>query len=115
MQGLLSLLSEDAIFYSDGGGKVVTARNPVYGPDRVARLMLGLARKRWPGYAIRLAGINGPPGIVGYSGDRPDSVLDLEIAGGRIRTVRHVRNPDKLHAVSRLSETYRREDRRRPG
>jgi len=109
MRGLLALLSEDVVFYSDGGGKVVTARNPVYGADRVARLMLGLARKRWPGYAIRLAGINGRPGIIGYSGDRPDSVLDLEIADGRIRVVRHVRNPDKLHAVPRLNETERSE------
>ena len=49
MRGLLSLLSEDVVFYSDGGGKAITARNPVHGPDRVTRLMLGLARKRWPG------------------------------------------------------------------
>ena len=88
---------------------VVTARKPAYGADRVARLMLGLARKRWPGYTIRLAGINGRPGIIGYSGHRPDSVLDLEIANGRIRIVRNVRNPDKLHAVPRLNETQRSE------
>jgi hypothetical protein len=82
---LRGLLSEDVVFYSDGGGKVVTARNPVYGPDRIARLMLGLAHKRWPGYTIRLAAIGGRPGIICYSRDRPDSVLALEIAGGRIR------------------------------
>jgi len=111
MSGLLSLLSEDVIFYSDGGGKVVTARNPVYGPDRVARLMLGLARKRLPGSEIRLTRIDGQPGIVGYSGDRPDSVFSLEVLGGRISTVRHVRNPDKLHALPRLDATDRKEDK----
>jgi RNA polymerase sigma-70 factor (ECF subfamily) len=110
MSGLLSLLSEDVIFYSDGGGKVVTARNPVYGPDRVARLMLGLARKRLPGSEIRLTQINGQPGIVGYSGDRPDSVFSLEVSGGRIRALRHVRNPDKLNAIPWLGATGRKED-----
>ena len=111
MSGLLSLLSEDVIFYSDGGGKVVTARNPVYGSDRVARLMLGLARKRLPGSEIRLTRINGQPGIVGYSGDRPDSVFSLEVSGGRISAVRHVRNPDKLHAIPRLDATDRKGDK----
>ena len=111
MQGLLSLLSEDVVLYSDGGGTAVAARNPVYGSDRVARLLLGLARKRWPGYTIRLTQINGRPGIIGYSGDRPDCVLALEIAGGQITTVRHVRNPDKLHVLPWLNETKRREKR----
>ena len=69
MQGLLSLLSEDVVLYSDGGGKAVTARIPVYGSDRVARLLLGLARKRAAWFTdIRLVGINGRLGVVGYSG-----------------------------------------------
>lgn len=108
MRGLLSLLSEDVVLYSDGGGKVVTARNPVYGPDRVARLLLGLARKMTPEFAVRLLEVNGQPGIIVYAGDLPDSVLTLEITGGRIKAVRNVQNPDKLHAVPRLSEIDRR-------
>lgn len=111
MQSLLSLLSEDVVLYSDGGDRVVTARNPVHGPDRVARLLLGLARKRPPGVAVRLVGINGQPGIICYAGNLPDSVLTLEITDGRIKAVRNVRNPDKPHAVPRLSELYKTVDR----
>lgn len=109
MQGLLSLLSEDVVFYADGGGRVVTARNPVYGADKVARLLLGLGRKLPPGFAVRLLEVNGQPGIVAYFGDLPNSVLTLEISGGRIRTVRNVQNPDKLRAVPRLDEVDRGE------
>jgi RNA polymerase sigma-70 factor (ECF subfamily) len=102
MRGLISLLSEDAIFYSDGGGKVVAARNPIHGSDRVARLMLGVVRKMPPEIAVRLLEVNHHPGIVAYAGNRPDSVLTLEISGGRIRAIHNVRNPDKLQAVPRL-------------
>jgi AhpD family alkylhydroperoxidase len=70
IQGLLSLLSEDVVLYSDGGGTAVTARNPVYRSDRVARLLLGLARKRPAWFTdIRLVRINGRLGVVGYWGD----------------------------------------------
>ena len=102
MRGLLSLLSEDAVFYSDGGGRAVAARNPIYGADRIARLMLGLASKTTQEFAVRLVGINGQVGIVVYAGDHPDSVLTLAVSGGRITAVHNVRNPDKLHAVPRL-------------
>jgi RNA polymerase sigma factor (sigma-70 family) len=52
--------------------------------------------------------VNGQPGIIVYAGDLPDGVLTLEIAGGRIKAIRNVRNPDKLQAVPRLSEINRR-------
>jgi RNA polymerase sigma-70 factor (ECF subfamily) len=111
MRGLLSLLSEDAVFYSDGGGKVVAARNPVRGSDRVARLLLGLAGKMTREFAVRLAGVNGQPGIIVYAGDLPDGVFTLEVSEGRIEAVRNVRNPDKLHAVPRLDAIDGSEDR----
>jgi RNA polymerase sigma-70 factor (ECF subfamily) len=112
MRGLLSLLSEDVIFYSDGGGKAVTARDPVSPVDRVARLLLGLASKRPVWFAdIRFVEINGQPGIVGYSEEHPTNVLTLEIAGEHIRAVRTVQNPDKLRAVPQLGDIDRKEDR----
>lgn len=111
MRGLLSLLSEDVVFYSDGGGKVVAARNPVRGSDRVARLLLGLANKMTREFAVRLAGVNGQPGIILYAGDLPDGVFTLEVSEGRIEAVRNVRNPDKLHAVPRLDAIDGSKDR----
>lgn len=106
------MLSEDVVLYSDGGGKAVTARNPVYGSDRVARLLLGLARKRPAWFTdIRLVGINGRLGGVGYSGDLPTNIIALGVSDGRIRAVFNVRNPDKLRAMPTLNETKAKEER----
>jgi len=38
------MMTEDAIQYSDGGGKAYAALNPIYGPDKVAQFWLGLLR-----------------------------------------------------------------------
>ena len=114
MEGLLSLLAEDVALYSDGGGKVSAARNPIHGRDRVARFILGVLekRRRRPGFgvplpfAVRRTWINGGPGLVGYVGAQPAGVLTLEIAAGaRIRGIYMVLNPDKLSAVPRLPGT----------
>ncbi|MGH2690390.1 MAG: RNA polymerase sigma factor SigJ, partial [Actinomycetota bacterium] len=45
MGALLDLLSDDIVLWSDGGGKVRAARNPVLGAANVARLLLGLVRR----------------------------------------------------------------------
>lgn len=45
LEPLQALLTEDAVFYSDGGGKVKAALNPIYGDSKVARLILGLLNK----------------------------------------------------------------------
>ena len=49
MEGLISLLSEDVTLWSDGGGKVAAAPYPIYGPERVARFLLGVLRTVPPG------------------------------------------------------------------
>ncbi|MGH9213218.1 MAG: hypothetical protein ACRD2C_21495, partial [Acidimicrobiales bacterium] len=41
---------------------------PVHGPDRVARLMVNLARRRYRDLRIELATINREPGIVAFDG-----------------------------------------------
>ncbi len=44
LEGLLSLLSDDVIVWTDGGGKVRAALRPVTGPHRAARFLLSVAR-----------------------------------------------------------------------
>lgn len=104
MEGLLSLLSDDVTLWSDGGGRVVAARNPVYGADRVARFLLGIMREvPSAGFVIRPAPVNGRHGIVGYYPDgRPQGVVTFEIAGERIQAIRIVVNPEKLESVPPL-------------
>ena len=45
LEGLIAMLSQDVILYSDGGGKVHAAINPIEGPESVARFILGLVKK----------------------------------------------------------------------
>ena len=105
-QALMQLLTDDVVFLSDGGGKVPAAINPVIGPDRVARLLIGIITKG----AMRITGIvpallNGDPGfiILGNEPGFPSGVIQtlaIETNGERINAFYATRNPDKLHAVA---------------
>ena len=102
MNGLLSLLADDATLWSDGGGKVVAAVNPIRGADNITRFFLGLLKKAPPGFAVRLASINEQPGIITYVNGRPQSAGTFDVIDGKIHAVRVVVNPDKLRHVPPL-------------
>jgi RNA polymerase sigma-70 factor (ECF subfamily) len=102
---LVGLLKEDAILYSDGGGKTSAALKPIYGADRIIRFMLGLHRKlpgRLGGYAAQ---INGSPGAVVTLDGQVHSVVTVEPDGDRIRSVYFVLNPDKLQLLTQTLQT----------
>lgn len=103
MEGLLALLSEDVILWSDGGGKTHAALNPIYGPEKVSRFLVGILGKTPAGFSTRIASINGHPGVIGYAGSQPMSAVALEEAEGRIQGIRIVVNPDKLQTIPPLS------------
>jgi RNA polymerase sigma-70 factor, ECF subfamily len=97
MQGLLALLSKDVVLYTDGGGKATAVPNPVYGAEHVARFFMEAPKKLMPKDAVRrFTEINGQPGVVVYDHGQVFGVLTMDIAGGRIRNIYIVRNPDKL-------------------
>ncbi|HVV45325.1 MAG TPA: hypothetical protein VHC72_08960 [Bryobacteraceae bacterium] len=103
MDRLVSLLTDDVVLHSDGGGKALAVPNAVYGAGRVARGILGAERKLLPGDLVRrIAQINGAPGIISYRQRRPFSVITLEVAEGRIRSIYVVTNPEKLSHVPDL-------------
>lgn len=96
------LLAQDAVFYSDGGGKRTAALNPIFGRDKILRFLIGTTRKRGgpPAAAqVRRAWINGMPGFLIDSADGVET-LALEIADGEITACYAVRNPDKLRHLS---------------
>jgi RNA polymerase sigma-70 factor (TIGR02957 family) len=119
LAGLLELLAPDVVSVGDGGGKAWAAARPLHGRDRVARFMLGLAR-RGPALRIRfeLAWVNGQPGAVTYDGhDRVVNVFALDIADGLVHAIRSVTNPDKLRHLGPVSDVALRGARppARPG
>jgi RNA polymerase sigma-70 factor, ECF subfamily len=99
-EGLVGLLAQDVVAYGDGGGKAPAFPHPVYGRERVARLMVGAA-ERGQQLGVRGASfveINGQPGAVFLDADdRPLVAVTLDIADGVVQTIRAVGNPDKLH------------------
>lgn len=99
MNGLLGVFAEDITFWSDGGGKVRAALNPVHGADRVARLLLGLVSKAPEDFSSEPAIINGEPGTVMYIGGATYATMTLHIGPRGIEQIYLVVNPDKLGAL----------------
>jgi len=96
-----TMLAEDAILYTDGGGKRLAALNPIYGRDKIIRFFVGIAAKNplpLPEH-VDATTINGVPGFVVHSEDGPET-LSFEIDGDRIVAIYAVRNPDKLKHLS---------------
>lgn len=103
LEGLLALLSSEVVLHSDGGGKAAALPNLVYGPDRVARAVLGSLKKlALQNLAIRTAEINGEPGVVGFLNGRPHAVLTMDIADGVVRSIYIITNPEKLSHLAAL-------------
>jgi RNA polymerase sigma-70 factor (ECF subfamily) len=104
MGRLLALLAEDVVLHSDGGGKGTAVPNPVRGPDRIARGIVGGLEKLVPRNRVqRIVQINGHSAVVSYLDGRPHSVLTLEVSNGRIQAIYIVTNPEKLSHLPPLS------------
>ncbi|MBX5459186.1 MAG: RNA polymerase sigma-70 factor [Thermogemmatispora sp.] len=98
IERLLGLLTDEAVFIADGGGKVKAALRPIQGAKRVARGMLGALRKWFPpDLQPLLAEVNGQPAIVGLAQGKAVGVVLLELEGERVKRIYGVVNPEKLH------------------
>ncbi len=99
LQALLDVLAPDAVFYSDGGGKVPAALAPVIGADKIARLFLGILKKAPDGLELRGVLVNGQPGLLARIDGQVIQVMTFDVDDGRIAACFAVRNPDKLARV----------------
>jgi RNA polymerase sigma-70 factor, ECF subfamily len=99
MEGLLALLADDIVTFSDGGGKVSAARNPIVGADHVTRFFFGILDKQPEGSISQIGEINGQPAVVTHVDKRPYNVLVFDIADNRIRRIFNIRNPEKLRQI----------------
>ena len=105
-EGLLKLLADDVVLYGDGGGKGPAIQKPLYGADKVARFMLGLM-SLMPRLEITLepAEVNGEAGFISRDKEgRVVSVLSVQVADGKIISLRSVVNPDKLGHLGEVAD-----------
>jgi len=119
VDGLRDLLAADVQLVADGGGKAPQWASGTSGAGDVARLLAAsfapLARA---GVVLEPQEVNGQPGAIFRDRDgRILNTLVLDIAGGRIRTIRAILNPDKLRHVGPVADAWAiaRETNRRPG
>ena len=113
LEALVAVLSPEVTLVADGGGRALAPRRPIRGADKVARFLLAVATEeriarflRSVGsepivadLRVRVAPVNGGPGILVVSGDKPISALVLDVSEGVVRTIHLVANPEKLAGV----------------
>ncbi len=104
IEALRSMLTENVVIHSDGGGKVHAFRNPIVGRERVLRLYEGLGRKLGLQSVEHYheAWIDGLPGFIGPERDNVLQTTALAIENGRITEIFITRNPDKLRNIAKL-------------
>ncbi|MDQ1043660.1 RNA polymerase sigma-70 factor [Streptomyces sp. V4I2] len=101
LEGLMSLLAPDVRLVGDSGGKAKAPLRVLETADKVGRFMIGVAEKGGiPDLSFRFLELNAGPAILVLSGDKPDSVLQLDVLDGRIQSVYVIRNPDKLRSLA---------------
>jgi len=104
VDGLLQVLDPEVTFRSDGGGKVVAARVPQEGAEKVAQMLVSFAsvNERLGGRAHgAIVDVNGLPGLLFEDGD-VRTVISVTVDRGRIVAIDAVRNPDKLRHLGLL-------------
>jgi RNA polymerase sigma-70 factor (ECF subfamily) len=106
MDGLVTMLAEDAVVYGDSGGVRPSWPHPIAGRDHVGRLLVGLAQQMSQvRVEIRPAEVNGQPGALFLDpAGGLINVFALDIADGQVQTIRSVINPDKLHHLGPLAD-----------
>jgi RNA polymerase sigma-70 factor, ECF subfamily len=109
LNAVVELLHPDVTLIGDADGKARTARQVIYGQDKVARFLLGLMRRYG---ADRIAGVGAPvmvngdlgmllPDMPGDEGhiDLTRRVSSFAVRDGRIVGVFDVANPEKLTRI----------------
>ena len=96
----VTILSDDAVFYTDHGGKAKANKRPIFGPDKIVRFLLGLQKRFLPeDFSMRLVELNGLPGLASFEGEKLDSLVTFDIQDGKIQQIFSIRNPDKLRQI----------------
>ena len=108
LAGLEALLASDVQLTGDGGGKVPALARTLHGRNRVARTLINWVRlaARLPGVSLRPVEVNGGPGALYLDAQqRLIGVMALDIAGGQIRAIRSIVNPDKLAHLGPVADS----------
>lgn len=102
MTQLETLLREDIVAVSDGGGKASAGKHPVIGRHRVARMLLGLYRKFYRDVVVTQTFVGGQMALLYWNEGTIRSCQIFALNDGRLQQVYLVRNPDKLGSLQKI-------------
>ena len=97
LSAIAQLLADDAVLYSDSGGKRFVAFQPIQGKDKILKIFTRASGKRANPRPdqIERTQINGMPGFILRTAEGIETIA-LEIEGDRLAALYIVANPDKL-------------------
>ncbi len=93
---LTTLLKHDAVLYSDGGGKVAAAINPIYGATNILKFFQGIFKSERGQFRFRKVNLNGKAGIVIEINGEFHSIVYPDIVDSMIDEIFMIRNPEKI-------------------
>lgn len=99
INGLLEMLADDAVVYTDGGGYAKAARRPITGKDKCARFLVGIS-SGFEDAEIREAKVNGRPGYLFLHDGVITAATAVDIVDGLIVGLWAINNPEKLAHLS---------------
>jgi RNA polymerase sigma-70 factor, ECF subfamily len=97
---LVSLLDDNVVLHTDGGGKAFAPKKPIVGSAAVARFIVGISSTLPPDASVQENELNGVPGLVTKAGGQPIVAMMMDSDGERIHSIFAVVNPDKLKAIA---------------
>ncbi|MFJ7963056.1 RNA polymerase sigma factor SigJ [Streptomyces sp. NPDC096324] len=99
LEGLMSLLAPEARLIGDSGGLAQAPLRVLDSAEKVGRFVVGVTKKGASGLSLRFLEVNGGLAVLALSGGKPDSIIQLDVADGRVQCVYIVRNPEKLVSI----------------
>jgi RNA polymerase sigma-70 factor, ECF subfamily len=97
IDALISMLTDDVVLVSDGGGDRRAARRPIHGPDKVARFVVNVTQRGLePGDEMHWVRANGQLGLYVVRDGQPYLLGLLGWRDDEVAEVLVILNPDKL-------------------
>ncbi|WP_314586442.1 RNA polymerase sigma-70 factor [Paenibacillus terrigena] len=97
-QSFVTMITEDAILLSDGGGRIRAAINPIFGKERIFAFLHGIHTKRDTSHQVRLVQVNGHPGVLIHVDEKIHSIIafQLDPSHQKAQSIYLIRNPEKI-------------------
>lgn len=101
MSRVEELLTDEIVFYADGGAKLNVVRKFCIGSADVADLLITVYENYQAHYRITIAEVNHQPALLYYEGDHLKSCQVFEISpqNGKILQISSIVDPDKLNSM----------------